>query len=172
METNIDCMKHRKSTHLARVDVEAIIAEKGFCELTIDLAYYEINVNVNGRPTDGYFLRFKEPVKEMIANSGNRAKITEIVKKVKSLKSVEARNIGNWSGVTIRLLSDETVKMKGEAVGGIVVDKNFIKEKPTLEINTETFNKAKLAVDAGTYNLEKLKVHYKITEEVQIALGL
>ena len=33
METNIDCMKYRKSTHLASVDVECI-AEKGSCELT------------------------------------------------------------------------------------------------------------------------------------------
>lgn len=28
-ETGIDCMKYRKSTHLAGVDVEMIIAEKG-----------------------------------------------------------------------------------------------------------------------------------------------
>ena len=35
METNIDCMKYRKSTHLASVDVERWNAEKGSCELTI-----------------------------------------------------------------------------------------------------------------------------------------
>ena len=39
METNIDCMKYRKATHLASVDVEAMIAEKGSCELTIKLAF-------------------------------------------------------------------------------------------------------------------------------------
>lgn len=30
-ETGIDCMKCRKSTHLAGVEVEMIIAEKGKC---------------------------------------------------------------------------------------------------------------------------------------------
>lgn len=29
MERNIDAMKYRKSTHIAGIDVEAIIAEKG-----------------------------------------------------------------------------------------------------------------------------------------------
>ena len=32
---DIDCMKYRKSTHLASVDVDALIAERGNCELTI-----------------------------------------------------------------------------------------------------------------------------------------
>lgn len=175
METNIDCMKHRKSSHLAKVDVEAIIAEKGICELTIDLAYYETGVMVNGRATDGYFLRFKEPIKEMIANSGNRQKIADILKIEKKITMVEARNIGNWAGLKISLLADDNVKMKGEKVGGIVVDKNYRPtkvEKPTLVINSEAFDKAKLAVEAGTFDLAKLKTYYTITEEVQIALGL
>ena len=34
-ENNIDCMKYRKSTHLAGVDVETIVDDKGSCILTI-----------------------------------------------------------------------------------------------------------------------------------------
>ena len=50
-EFNIDCMKYRKSTHLASVDVDAMIAEKGSCELTIKLAFYEKGVDVSGKQT-------------------------------------------------------------------------------------------------------------------------
>jgi hypothetical protein len=59
-ETNIDCMKYRKSTHLAGVDVETIIAEKGNCIVTIKECYYAKGVDVSGNKTDGYFLEFVE----------------------------------------------------------------------------------------------------------------
>ena len=42
MERNIDAMKYRKSTHLAGVDVEMIIAEKGECILTIKAKMYRL----------------------------------------------------------------------------------------------------------------------------------
>ena len=129
METGIDCMKYRKSTHLAGVDVEAIIAEKGICELTIKLAYYEKGVDVSGHKTDGYFLRFEEPVKEMVVNSGNRKRIADMVKKHLNCSSVDSRNIGNWAGLKIKLIFDENVKMKGEKVGGIVVDVTYNQPK-------------------------------------------
>ena len=141
METNIDCMKYRKSTHLASVDVEAIIAEKGFCELTIELAYYDRGVNVSGNKTDGYFLRFKEPeIKEMVVNSGNRKKIAGIVKELKQCTAVESRNLTNWKGFKIRLNVDPNVKMMGQVVGGIIVDTTF-KEAPkkTLEQAKKAF---------------------------------
>ena len=47
-EEGIDSMKYRKSTHLAGVDVEGIIADKGKCILIIKQSYYDTNVNVSG----------------------------------------------------------------------------------------------------------------------------
>ena len=120
-EENIDCMKHRKSTHLAGVDVEAIIAEKGNCILTIEKAYYETNVDVSGNKTNGYFLEFAEDIKPMVVNSGNRKTISKIIKDSKKLTSIESRNIGNWLGLVIELYFDETVKMMGKVTGGIKV---------------------------------------------------
>ena len=103
-EFSIDCMKYRKSTHLASVDVDAIIAEKGSCELTIKLAFYDRGVDVSGNKTDGYFLRFEEPgVKDMVVNSGNRKKIAAIVKELKGCTAVESRNLTNWVGLKIGL---------------------------------------------------------------------
>ena len=82
-EREIDCMKYRKSTHLAGVDVETIIDEKGSCVLTIKDAYYDKGVSVSGNRTDGYFLEFQEDIKPMVVNSVNRKTIANIVKILK-----------------------------------------------------------------------------------------
>ena len=119
MERNIDAMKYRKSTHLAGIDVESIIAEKGQCILTIKDAYYNRNVDVSGNKTDGYFLEFVEGVKPMVVNSVNRKTISDIVKLTKKCTAVESRNIGNWIGQKIELLFDPNVKMMGKVTGGI-----------------------------------------------------
>ena len=121
MERNIDAMKYRKSTHLAGVDVEMIIAEKGDCILTIKDAYYNTNVDVSGNKTDGYFLEFEENVKPMVVNSVNRKTISNIIKMNKGCSAVESRNIGNWIGQNIELIFDSSVRMMGKNTGGIRV---------------------------------------------------
>ena len=111
-ETGIDCMKYRKSTHLAGVDVEMIIADKGKCVLTIKESYYDTGV-------DGYFLEFAEGVKPMVVNSTNRKVIAQIVKIRNKCTASESRNIDNWKGLVIQLVFDESVKMMGKLTGGI-----------------------------------------------------
>jgi len=118
-ETGIDCMKYRKSTHLAGVDVEMIIAEKGKCVLTIKESYYNTGVDVSGNRTDGYFLEFSEGVKPMVVNSTNRKVIASIVKIRNKCTGSESRNIDNWKGLSIELVFDESVKMMGKLTGGI-----------------------------------------------------
>jgi hypothetical protein len=120
-QTDIDCMKYRNHTHLAGIDVETIVAEKGQCILTIKECYYEEKVAVSGNATNGYFIIFNEPVKPMVVNSTNRKTIAGIVKDVKQLGSTDSRNIGNWAGITIELTFDPTIVMMGKVVGGIVV---------------------------------------------------
>lgn len=120
-ELNIDSMKYRKSTHLAGVDVEMIIAEHGACNLTIKEAFYSRGVDVSGNRTDGYFIDFVEDIKPMVVNSVNRKTIGNIVKINNKCSSVESRNIGNWAGLIIELLFDPNVKMMGKTVGGIRV---------------------------------------------------
>jgi len=120
-ETDIDSMKYRKSTHLAGIDVEAIVEEKGNCILTIKEAYYNRGVDVSGNKTDGYFIEFVEPVKDMVANSGNRKIINDIVKEKLGCNSAESRKLLNWKGIQIDLWFDPTVKMMGKVTGGIKV---------------------------------------------------
>jgi hypothetical protein len=120
-ETGIDSMKYRKSTHLAGVDVEMIIADKGNCILKIKEAYYSRGVNVSGTKTDGYFIEFEESVKPMMVNSGNRKTIGANVRLLTDCTGQESRNIANWIGVTIELYFDESVMMMGKKTGGIKV---------------------------------------------------
>jgi len=163
-ELNIDCQKYRKSTHIAGIDVETIIAEKGQCILTIKECYYAKSVDVSGNKTDGYFIDFVEDVKSMVVNSTNRKTITAVIKSIKKCTSTEARNIGNWAGVQIELGFDESVKMLGKQVGGIRVrSTQFIKEKQP--ITPERFKSALEAIKAGNYTVELLKESCSLTEE-------
>ena len=166
-ETNIDCMKYRKSTHLAGIDVETIISEKGNCILTIKEAYYNKNVDVSGNKTDGYFLEFIENVKPMVVNSINRKTISELLKKSKGISSADSRNIGNWSNFTIELTFDENVKMMGKTTGGIRV-KNQLPTilLPILE-HGDIFDKCKVAIKSGSYTIEQVKTKYQVSIELE-----
>ena len=136
-ERDIDSMKYRKSTHIAGVDVETIVDEKGKCLVTIKDAYYAKNIDVSGNNTDGYFIEFVEPLKPMVVNSGNRKIIGNNLKIISNCSGTDSRNLKNWIGLTIELWFDPAVKMMGKVTGGIKVKpQNPIKEldtKPAIE---------------------------------------
>ena len=176
-ELNIDSMKYRKSTHLAGVDVEMIIAEKGKCILTIKEAYYNTNVDVSGNRTDGYFLEFSEGVKPMVVNSTNRKIIASIIKIKNKCTGAESRNIGNWIGLQIELVFDPDVKMMNKKTGGIRVspispistisDKNGLailntsKDMDGLLSNWNKLSKEEKTLPSINALKEKLKNDYK-----------
>lgn len=158
-ELEIDSMKYRKSTHLAGIDVEAIVEEKGSCVLTIKEAYYDRGVDVSGNKTDGYFIEFEEPVKAMVANSGNRKIINEIVKEKLGCSSAESRMLPNWKGIQIDLWFDPSVKMMGKVTGGIKV-------KPVVKKVISDINA--LAVLNSSKNIQELQINWgKITPAEQ-----
>jgi hypothetical protein len=162
-ETNIDCMKHRKSTHLAGVDVEAIIAEKGKCILTIKEAYYETGVNVSGNKIDGYFIEFVEDVKPMVVNSGNRKTISKMIQIAKKIEAVESRNLMSWNGFTIELQFNPNVKMMSQIVGGIVVSPIApIIEKVKPIFDEAKFEKAFIA----NATIETITKSFQTTKEI------
>tara|TARA_R110000868_G_C10479508_1_gene729147 strand:- start:37 stop:549 length:513 start_codon:yes stop_codon:yes gene_type:complete len=163
-ETQIDSMKYRKSTHLAGIDVETIVNEKGNCVVTIKEAYYDKGVDVSGNKSDGYFIEFVEDIKPMMVNSINRKTINAVVKAVKNCTSAESRFLPNWIGMKIELSFDETVKMMGKITGGIrVKPTQFIKEKKA--ITDANFEKALLSINAGNYTADKLKEDFLLTDE-------
>jgi hypothetical protein len=176
-EENIDSMKYRKHTHLAGVDVDIIVTEKGKCVLTIKKAWYEDNVDVSGNKTNGYFIEFVENVKPMVVNSTNRATISSVVKIKTKCTSTESRNIGNWKGLTIELSFDPSIRMMGKVTGGIRVlpispnskisDKNGIdtlnksKTLSELLVNWERLTKEEKSLATVTALKERLKTTLK-----------
>ena len=166
--TDIDCMKHRKSTHLAGVDVETIQLEKGKCILTIKEAYYQDKVNVSGNKTDAYFISFEESeIKDMVVNSTNRKVISNLVKNAKNLTTAESRNLKNWTGLKLELFFDPTIKMMGQVVGGIRINENFI--LPTLIIDSDNFINCKKGLANG-FTMDQIKKKYLVSKEVEEAL--
>jgi hypothetical protein len=172
-EHNVDSMKYRKSTHLASVDVDAIIAEKGKCILTIKDAYYskteiingkKVGENVNGKFVDGYFIHFVEDVKPMMVNSGNRKEINKLTKQIKQCTDAESRLLPNWIGLQIELLYDPTVKFGDEVTGGFKVAKTIVtREKKTL--NETQFAKALQSIADNNYTREELEENFVLTKE-------
>ena len=153
-ETEIDSMKYRKSTHLAGIDVEAIVEEKGSCILTIKEAFYDRGVDVSGNKTDGYFISFIESVKDMVANSGNRKIINEIVKEKLGCSSAESRMLPNWKNIQVDLWFDPSVKMMGKVTGGIKV-KPVVK-KVISDVNALAILNASKTIAELQTNWEKL----------------
>jgi len=163
-ETNIDCMKYRKSTHLASVDVDAIISEKGECILTIKEAYFAKGIDVSGTKKDGYFIEFVEDVKPMVANSTNRMKIANILKAKKNLSAVDSRNIGNWAGMKIQLIVDNNVKMMGQVVDGIRIVE--AKELPILDEKHPKFEAVKKSLKNG-FTIEQVKTKFQVSDKIE-----
>jgi len=154
IERNIDCRKHRKSTHLASADIEAMILEKKDPIFIIEDVRYETGVKVNGRDTDAYFCKFKGVKKEWVVNSGNRDIITGFA---------NSYNIGDWSGLKIELYVDSSVEMKGEVVGGIRVCPIQPKEAKKPSFTKDNFDAAK---KAGA-DLKKVKEIYEIDAKTE-----
>lgn len=160
----IDSMKYRKSTHIAGVDVEAIVDDKGKCILTIKDAFYQKNVDVSGNKTDGYFLEFVEDVKPMVVNSTNRKVIANLVQKQTNCTPSESRRIDRWVGMQIELYFDATVKMMGQVTGGIKV-KPLPVVKELKPMPSDKLQDAVNAVKDGSTTLEAIKKHYTLTDE-------
>lgn len=160
VETDVDSMKYRKSTHLAGVDVEMFIDEFGSCDLTIKKAYHAEDVNVSGSKTTGYFIEFEEDVKPMMVNSKNRKTIGDIVKVNKGLTSIESRNLKNWIGTRVGLYFDPTVTMMGKVTGGIRVHP----KSPIPDISDENA----LKVIGSSNTIEELQANWgKISKSEQ-----
>jgi hypothetical protein len=169
---NIDSMKYRKSTHLAGVDVEAIIAETGSCCLVIKEAYYAKGVEVSGKKLDGYFIAFVQDQKPMMVNSTNRKTIGNIAKVNKNLTSTESRNIGNWAGLSIELIFEPSVKMKGETVGGIRIKPispiSTLSDKNALDKLNKCESLKELATTWETLTSEEKKITSVLTRKDEL----
>lgn len=163
-ETNIDCRKYRKSTHLAAADLDAMMIEGKSLVFTIKEAWYETKVDVSGSATDGYFCSFVEPIKDMVINSTNRKTIAGFAKQ-NGFNEVDCWNIGNWSGIKIELYPLRDIKAFGKIQDGIRIKplQPVTTPKPKSIFTEENFAKA----HENNATIELIKKKYEINPEME-----
>jgi len=162
-ETNIDARKHRKSTHLAAADLDAMTVEGKPLIFTIKEAWYETKVDVSGSKTDGYFCSFVEPIKDMMINSTNRKTIAGFAGQ-NGFNEIDRWNIGNWVGLKIELFALRNIDAFGKIQDGIRIKpmQPVAKQRPVF--TEENFDKAFNA----KATIEKIKSVYDITTDMEI----
>lgn len=163
-ETNIDCRKYRKSTHLAAADLDAMSIEGKQLIFTIKEAWYETKVDVSGSATDGYFCSFIEPIKDMVINSTNRKTIAGFAKQ-NGFNEVDCWNIGNWGGIKIELYPLRDIKAFGKIQDGIRIKpiQPVTKPKAKPVFTQDNFAKA----HANNATIEMIKSIYEISIDME-----
>lgn len=164
-ETNIDCRKYRKSTHLAAADLDAMSIEGKPLIFTIKEAWYDTKVDVSGSATDGYFCSFVEPIKDMVINSTNRKTIAGFAKQ-NGHNEVDCWNIGNWGGIKIELYALRDIKAFGKVQDGIRIKPI----QPTVELKAKpVFTEANFEkAHANKATIELIKTKYEISADMEI----
>lgn len=92
------------------------------------------------------------------------------------LKSITgSRYPHDWNNIPVTFYVVPKVRAFGKTVPGLRIKPQkpqAPKAKPELVIGTPAFDKAKAAVEAGTFDLAKLKEFYTVSIETQTALNL
>jgi len=163
-ETNIDCRKYRKSTHLAAADLDAMSIDGKPLIFTIKECWYDTKVDVSGEKTDGYFCSFVEPIKDMVVNSTNRKTIAGFAK-LNGHNEIDCWNIGNWSGIKLEFYVLRDIKAFGKVQDGIRIKplQPVTTPKPKPIFTSEKFEGAK----AKNVTVEQIKEIYQLTPEVE-----
>lgn len=157
METKTHYRKVHKSDHLGVADLEELIEAKTPLIFTIKEVRQEMGVKVAGVKGNHNIAYFKEKIKPLVLNVANS----------KVLKSFNGGSsfIEDWANTLIELRIDETVKMKGETVGGVRINavQPVIKEKP--EFVESMFEKAA----QQNASIEFIEQRYTISDETKLA---
>lgn len=156
METKTHYKNVYKSNHLGVADLEVFAEEgKSLC-FTIEQVKQELDTKVAGKKIDANIAYFKEDIKPLVLNSTNATVISKFAK---------SAHVENWNNIYIELYVDNSVKMKGQVVGGIRIRKvQPVKQKPVLNPESNKWEMAKERVKDGMTFIE-LSKHYSITKE-------
>lgn len=122
METKTHYRKVFKSDHLGSADLEEMIEEGKPLVFTIKEVKQEYGTKVAGKKIDANIAYFEEKIKPLVLNATNSRQMA---------KFTGSKFVEDWKGLTIELYIDQSVKMKGEVVGGVRI-------KPTLPKSSQT----------------------------------
>ena len=145
-----------KSDHLGSADLEDYKEQGKALIFTIKEVRQEFGVAVAGKKGDFNIAYFAESgVKPFVLNATN----SKIVKGFAGGSPF----VEDWKNIRIELYIDESVKMKGEVVGGVRIrpTQPVVKAKPLFDES-----KFKVAFDKG-FSIPEIKNHYDVTPEVE-----
>lgn len=147
-----------KSDHLGIADLEDFIEEKVTLIFTIKEVKQEYNVSVAGKKGNFNIAYFVEPfIKPLVLNATNS-------KTVKMLAG-GSPFVENWKNIPVELYIDNTVKMKGEVVGGVRLRKAIIQAKEDLAPDHIRWAGACKSLKAGTTTIEAIKKNFSLTPD-------
>lgn len=151
-----------KSDHLGIADLEDLAEEKVVLQFTIKEVKQEFNVSVAGKKGNFNIAYFVEPIKPLVLNATNS-------KVVKNLAG-GSPFVEDWKNILVELYIDETVKMKGEIVGGVRIKA----AKPTLPTLTESSVSYKKAVQhiASGGKMEDIEKRFIVPTELKAKITL
>ena len=143
-----------KSDHLSSADIEDILEEGKKPIFTIKEVKQEYDVMVAGKKGNYNIAYFVEPIKPLVLNATNS----------KVIKSFAGGSpfVEDWKNILVELFIDNTVKMKGEVVGGIRISP--VQPKMGKPLFTEA-NFAKAMKAQAT--IEQIKKSYELTAEME-----
>ena len=147
-----------KSDHLGVADLEDLIEGKKPLIFTIKVVKQEIGVSVAGRKGNHNIAYFNEKIKPLVLNATNS-------KVVKSFNG-GSPFVEDWSNTIIKLHIDSSVKMKGEVVGGVRIQKIQPSiEKPILTPENKKVWEAAITHISKGGDISKIKENYTISIE-------
>lgn len=146
-----------KSDHLGVADLEDFIEEKRPLIFTIGHVKQEFGVTVAGKKGDFNIAYFVEKIKPLVLNNTNS-------KTIKVFCS-GSPFVEDWINVPVELYIDETVKMKGELVGGVRI-KNVKPGLPNLTKESASYPKV-LEYVRGGGSIEDVEKKFIVSPEIQ-----
>lgn len=148
-----------KSDHLGVIDLEEMIESNTSLIVTIKEVKQERGAKVAGKAIDANIAYF-DNIKPLVLNSTN----ANVIRRITGSSHIE-----NWSGTTIELYIDYSVKMKGEVTGGVRI-KAIEKPKEKEKLSDDRFAKALQAIADGKITRDSLIDGYALTDEQLLKL--
>ena len=143
-----------KSDHLGIADLEDFIEEKKPLVFMIKEVKQEMGVSVAGKKGNFNIAYFVEKIKPLVLNATNS--------KVVKMFAGGSPFVEDWNNIIVELFIDDTVKMKGELVGGVRI-KPTLHSAPKPIFNESNFEKAKQA----KATVEMIIKSYSLTPEME-----
>ena len=143
-----------KSDHLGVADLEDFKEEGVKLEFTIKRVKQEIGVMVAGRKGNYNIAYFVEPIKPLVLNATNSKTVKSFCK--------GSPFVEDWNNVRVKLWADESVKFKGEIVGGVRI-RNTQPPAPKPFFEKEKFE----AAHKNKATIQTIKKSWQITPAME-----